>query len=151
MKSGFTGGGLERLIMGNRTFSGKYDIQVGILNGERHTRGNRTVSTAMILYVHENGTNGVPARPTLAPAVKKYKWRVRTKLLFNALAKGSTKYGIMNDIGQDILDQAKKNMMNISTPPLAHSTIKSRVNKGTSNPLIDTKQLYNSLSYKIGR
>jgi hypothetical protein len=57
--------------------------------------------------------------------------------------------GALNDAGRAYAKLVKHAIMSLSHPALSPYTIANRVNKGTSNPLVDTKLLHDSIGHKV--
>ena len=98
----------------------------------------------------ELGTTGphtisIPARPWLNPGVATGNLEYLS-IIEKAAAKGEPLDMTLNKIGVTAVGLVQKYMTDLRTPPNAASTIKK---KGSSNPLIDSGALRQSVSYKI--
>lgn len=87
----------------------------------------------------------IPARPWLNPGVasgnKEYLQIVET-----TIKDGGTMTQALNKVGVVAVGKVQKYMTDLRTPPNAPSTIKK---KGSSNPLIDSGALRQSVTYKL--
>lgn len=122
--------------------------------GEEDSSGT---TVAMIYFWNEFGTEpnkeknhpGIPERPTLRPTMRKE--RVKYQLIMGKIAANvmTKKAGMgvkrqMGLLGTVAEGDLKKAIVDLSAPPNAESTI---ARKGSSNPLIDTGQMLNSIRW----
>lgn len=117
-------------------------LEVGIFDTAKYPNGT---SVAMVGYWNEYGTANIPPRPFFRLAVDNnnhkwisiYKQQIQTT---NDIKRSLSKVGVIasNDI--------KKSLTALREPPNAISTIKA---KGSSNPLIDTGTLRNSINWSV--
>jgi hypothetical protein len=87
----------------------------------------------------------IPARPWLNPGVNSGNLEY-IAIIEKAAAKGEPLDMTLNKIGVTAVGLVQKYMTELRTPPNAASTIKK---KGSSNPLIDSGALRQSVTYKI--
>lgn len=129
-------------------------ISVGVAKPKSHTRSNRrAISAAQIYQWMEEGTRDghVPKRPTLKPTFAKYRPLLipfASNIMQNAAGKGDYNKSL-DGVGKTYTTLVKKAIMDLQYPPIRPITVATRVNAGTSNPLIDTSQLYNSIGYVV--
>jgi hypothetical protein len=125
-------------------------VHVGIVKPEIKRKNNRTVQMAVVARAMEKGNKkkNVPARPTIVPAVKGAKYAPRVKNLAINIAVGNGIIGLQK-IGEVAALKAKSNIQGIKQPPLKPATIARRINKGTTNPLVDTRQLLRSIRFAV--
>ncbi|MDB4461528.1 hypothetical protein N9043_01110 [bacterium] len=143
-------------MMRDMTAANRKTVKVGIATPKQHFRkGRGSVSMAQLYQWHEEGTrdNHVPARPTLRPTFKRYKILLSTKfaknLMISAADSRRNTNSVLVDIGATYSKLVKYSIMNLSSPRLQPYTIANRVNKGTSNPLVDQSQLMDDIGYSI--
>lgn len=123
-------------------------VEVGIVKPETKRNGRQNVQLAAILKYNEEGTRHIPKRATLIPAARDAKYKPRVKSLISNIAFGNGLVGLQK-IGEVAALKAKSNIQGIKQPPLKPSTIRNRVNAGTTNPLVDTGQLKRGIGVKI--
>ena len=86
-------------------------------------------------------------RSTLHKESKKIS--ILQKKLLKQISKGEiTTTTALGLLGEFVSDKIKQKIVSISDPPNKPSTIRS---KGSSNPLIDTGQMKNSVTYEVNR
>jgi hypothetical protein len=90
-------------------------------------------------------TVSIPARPWLNPGVASGNVEYLS-IIEKTLAKGEPIENALNKVGIVAVGKVQKYMTELRTPPNAASTIKA---KGSSNPLIDSGALRQSVTYKI--
>lgn len=134
---------LDKLLKDNKS-----QLQVGFFKGQMRKSGNKDIPQAQIAYWNEFGTEDgkIPPRPFMRLSIEKNNknWLKFTKkgLLNNNLEIKKT----INQLGLLIVGDIQKEITNLRTPPNAESTIKK---KGSSNPLIDTGLMRNSVKHKV--
>ena len=72
------------------------------------------------------------------------KWGLRMSKLAKATNYDGQK--VMSLMGEDIKGALMQSITDLTSPPLADSTIKA---KGSSKPLIDTSHMINSITYEV--
>ncbi len=123
-------------------------ILVGLFEGERHTGGIATV--AEIGFFNEFGTINTPERSWMRSWFDANKKRIHkmfikmTNLIKELKINAQT---ALKRIGEWTVGELKKSIIKLDSPANAFSTISK---KGSSNPLIDTGQMLNSIRYEIG-
>ena len=132
-------------------FLGKLDVLVGIPQEANADHGG--ITNAELLYIHTNGSpaRGIPARPTIQPAIQDPAVRSRLQSMFkSAFLMGITgnRGGAMNmyqRIGLVGANAAKAKFGAVG-PPLKPATI---ARKGSSATLIDTGALRNAITFVV--
>lgn len=103
------------------------------------------ITNASLGAIQEFGTDTIPARPWLNPGAlsgsKEY-----LNIIEKAAASDEPLDMSLNKIGVVAVGLVQKYMTELRTPPNAASTIKK---KGSSNPLIDSGALRQSVTYKV--
>ena len=121
-------------------------VLVGI-HEDKSQRSGGEINNATLGAVHEFGTDNIPARPWLNPGVasgeKEY-----LNIIERTLNNGEELDVALERIGVVAVGKVQKYMRDLRTPPNKPSTIKR---KGSSNPLIDTGVLRQSVTYKVTR
>lgn len=145
-----------KIIKGGDTFkkldkllkNSKSQLQAGFFQGQMRKSGNKDIPQAQIAYWNEFGTDDgtIPPRPFMKISVEK-----NSKRWFNFIKKGllNNNFEIkktINQLGSMVVGDIQKEITDLRTPPNAESTIKK---KGSSNPLIDTGIMRNSVKYKV--
>ena len=140
---------LDKLINSANDVNG-VSVSIGIVSPEKHKRGKKTANTALIYRVQEKGSskNNVPARPTLVPTIEKLNKDEKVKALCALMTNEMGRKGIV-DFAVFASNSVKDSIERIKKPKLRPATIRNRVNKGTTNPLVDTGQLKKSISWKL--
>lgn len=115
-------------------------LQVGVLQGE-HDKAEMPV--AELAAIHEYGLGNNPERSFLRATLQEQ------QSVYDALFNRSTKDSIAKRytaIGKQAVADIREKIDRHIPPPLAESTI---AQKGHDHPLIDTEQLYNSLTFTV--
>lgn len=124
-------------------------VDVGIIDAGKKTGVDATV--AEIGFYNEFGTSKIPERSFIRSTLLDKKKEIKgfTKKLFSKVLKGeiTTEKGL-GLIGIFVADEIKKKIVAIKTPENKPETI---MRKGSSNPLIDTGQLKNSIIHKVNK
>ena len=122
-------------------------VLVGLFEGEQHVSG---VTVAAIGFFNEFGTRNIPERSwmrswfdTNLRSIKAMIIRVTNKIKERKI----TAERALNILGAWAVGELKKSIIQLRTPPNAPVTI---ARKGSSNPLIDTGQMLNTIRYKVG-
>ena len=139
-------GGIKGLIKRVKT-PGIVDI--GIIDAGNHVDGDLTV--ASIGFINEFGTETIPERSFIRSTIhdKKKEVIALQKKLLKKISDGSMKVeAALGLLGEFMTDEITKKIVAISDPPNKPATIKA---KGSSNPLVDTGQLKNSITYEVNR
>lgn len=100
----------------------------------------------MELGVTEAHQIKIPARPWLSPGVASGNDQY-VKIIEKELANGGSADSALEKVGVVAVGKVKKYMTDLKTPPNAPSTIKK---KGSSNPLIDSGAMRQSVDYNVG-
>ena len=145
-----------KIIKGEKTFlnldkllkDNKSKLSVGFFKGQMRKSGNKDIPQAQIVYWNEFGTDDgkIPPRPFMRLSIEKNnkKWLNFTK---KALLNNNLDFKkAINQLGLLMVGDIQKEITDLKTPPNAESTIKK---KGSSNPLIDTGLMRNSVKHKI--
>lgn len=141
---------LLRLATGIK-WLGKMDVLVGIPQETNADHGG--ITNAELLYIHTNGSpaRGIPARPTIQPAVQDPAVKMRLQEMFKRAMLMAIMGNIpgaektYNQIGMIGANETKKKFGTVP-PPLKPATIAA---KGSSATLIDTGALRNAITYVV--
>ena len=98
-----------------------------------------------VLGVTQPHKINIPARPWLSKGVDASNLEY-VKLIEDGIANGDTMDQTLNRVGVVAVASVQRYMTELRTPPNAPSTIKR---KGSSNPLIDSGAMRQSVTYKI--
>jgi len=123
-------------------------VDVGIIDAGLHSSGDITV--AGIGFAHEFGV-GVPERSFMRSTIQTGKKDIIAlqKKLLGQIQTGQTDVvKALGLVGEVFADLIRQKIVSIRTPPNSPQTI---VAKGSSNPLIDTGQMKNSITYEVNR
>lgn len=125
--------------------------KVGVKTGLQSDAGVNNDNVSIVEYAafNEFGTATIPARPFIASTAddKRVSWSaVMDKMVGEAvLGKVSVKYAL-EIVGQKMESDIKTKITTLREPKNADSTIAL---KGSSNPLIDTGTMRNSVRYLV--
>ena len=151
---GWKVGNFDKMIVKMNNANQKM-VKVGIVTPKLHFRPNRSsIQVAQIYQWMEEGTKDghVPPRPTLVTTFREYRglFKVFSKnmMIETVMPSGNVNKSFI-DIGTTYAKLVKHRVLTLSQPPLSPITIRTRVNRGTSNPLVDTGQLINAIGYSI--
>ena len=122
-------------------------VEVGIMKESKYPNGER-LQVAEVAFRQEYGTRNIPERSFIRST---FHQNDNFKDLSNRLAAGLMKGTIKTEqalgiLGQTSVQEIQKTIRELRTPPNTKETIKR---KGSSNPLIDTGLLINSITYKV--
>lgn len=145
--------GLLKRLMDAFSFARDEDVLVGIPQ-EASSRNSDGVSNVKLMYIHTNGSpvNGIPARPTIEPAIRD----PANRIVLQKLLKGSLATAFTGNISGARSAKERAGMMAVNmirarfgSASLAPNAPYTVMKKGSSAPLIDTGQLRNSITYVI--
>lgn len=133
--------------------SGKV-VRVGVVEHQHYDDGT---PVAYVAAIHEYGSpsNGIPPRPFFRPTLtkNKKKW---VATVGAAIKSGASLENALEMVGLLASADVKQTLSEITEPPLKESTIrarnrkyKSKSNKVSTKPLIDTRLLFDSISYSV--
>ncbi len=124
-------------------------VDVGIIDAGKHTGEESTV--AEVAFYNEFGTSNIPERSFIRSTIKEKKKEIIAlqKKLVGKILKGElTNDKALGYIGIFVADEIKKKIVKLRNPANAPSTVEA---KGSNNPLVDTVQLRNSVTYEVNR
>lgn len=119
-------------------------VTVGIHEDE-NARPEKGINNATLGAIQHFGTDRIPARPWLDIGVEQSNQEY-IQLITDGIADGLPIEQILNQLGIVAQASVQQYMVDLRTPPNAQSTITA---KKSSNPLIDTGELRQSVTYKI--
>jgi len=121
------------------------EVEIGFLENATYPDGTQVAAVAA---ANEFGTSRAPARPFFRRMIAKESpgWGDKVAGLMQATGKDGAK--VLALMGEDIEGALKQSINDLTSPPLAASTIKR---KGFSKPLIDTSHMVNSTGYRVMR
>lgn len=146
MKHTKNNGGVQALLERVKTPG---TVDVGIIDAGDHPSGDITV--AGIGFAHEFGTATLPERSFIRATIQKEKKAIVAlqKKLMKQITAGEMKIEqALGLIGEFVADKIRQRIVSLKSPPNTPETI---AKKGSSNPLIDTGQLKNSITYEVNR
>lgn len=132
----------------------KLDLLVGVPQEKTEREGNsEPITNAELMFIHTNGSpvRNIPKRPTIEPTIEENKERISEmfkKAVNKVLANKGDGRADLEKIGLWTVNKIKAKFGSDELVPNAPSTI---AQKGDNNPLIDTGQLRNSITYVIRR
>lgn len=140
-RKGGIAGVLKRKIAGT--------VDVGIIDAGDHDSGDLTVAT--IGYINEFGTENIPERSFIRSVLfeqRKAVLNLKKKLYAKVLRGDVSEEKALGLLGEFLKAKIVDKIVSLKTPPNAPSTIRA---KGTSNPLVASGQLKNSITYGVNR
>lgn len=124
-------------------------VKVGVLASTPPRESEDDPSMVVVATANEFGTDRIPERSFIRSTVESRKADIDQLLA----AVGERVAGLkltpergMEIVGQRVRDMIRKRIVDLDTPPNAPITIER---KGSSNPLIDTGQLRQAISYEV--
>lgn len=124
-------------------------VDVGIIDAGTHPSGD--ITTAGIGFAHEFGTEVLPERSFIRSTIQEKKKDTISlqKKLLKKIVRGDMKLETgLGLIGEFMSNAIREKIVAIDSPPNLPATI---AKKGSSNPLIDTSQMKNSIIYEVNR
>lgn len=127
------------------------EVIVGVLDGHAGTYPDANLSAAQIAAVNEFGSRDghVPERSFMRSTMDEERVELGRNLakVVAAIASGRmTESRALNLIGMDAQRRIQRKIVALREPPNAPSTI---ARKGSSNPLVDTGRLTQSITYAV--
>ena len=124
-------------------------VDIGIQEDAGVAEDGTTV--AEYAFYNEFGTENIPARPFMRGTAdeQRNRWYNFAERSLNLVIEG--KLGLtpaLNMIGERAADDTRQYAVKLSTPPNADSTIAA---KGSSNPLVDTGRMVQSIRHVVKR
>lgn len=129
-----------------RAKKGKALVEVGVISDHTYEDGLTVVEVAAY---NEFGTKHIPERPFIRSTVKKEKPKLKAfsgKLLKKIIDGKLTREKALGLLGQKVAGEIKETITTLRAPPNAASTIAA---KKSSNPLIDTGELRQSITFEV--
>lgn len=123
---------------------GPSKVKVGLPSGEAPSE-----IVSIGIWNHFGTSRGTPPRPFLANAVRDHAGDYRDAMKKSAkaiLAGSTTLRGTLSKLGIFAQGHIRAEIIALKAPPNAPSTIRR---KGSSNPLVDTGRLGQSITYKV--
>jgi hypothetical protein len=122
-------------------------IKVGVLQTAPNTADGQTQAT--IAAQNEFGTKSIPERSFLRSTIDEN--RVNYNVIIDSILErvyleNRSMREQLGLLGQKVQSDIKRKIVTLRTPPNAPATI---AEKGSDNPLIDTGQMLNSISYEV--
>jgi len=125
-------------------------VDAGIIDAGKHEDSDLTI--AEIGFENEFGTDIIPERSFIRSTVQGKKRNIieLRKKLFKKILKGYIEIDkALALLGELLSDEIRKKIVAIREPPNAPRTLEEKYPK--TNPLINTSQLKNSITYKVNR
>ena len=125
-------------------------VSVGIIDAGTHVDGDLTV--ASIGFINEFGTSKIPERSFMRSTTKENKAKIislQKKLLKQIVLGAMSHDKALSLIGEFVSDLMRQKIVKLRTPENAPATLRAKAPK--TNPLINTGQLKNSITYEVNR
>ncbi len=125
----------------------KSHVNVGFMGGD--VREDSPLTNAEVAVFNEFGTANAPARPFMRPAIAKNKnsiMKMQEEGYSDVLKQRSSVGRELKSIGVFVTGEIQREITSVKSPANAKSTIKA---KGSSNPLIDTGAMRQSVTHKV--
>lgn len=139
------GPGVAELVTKVRAFDG-LEAKTGWFETAHYPDGT---PVAYVATIHEFGTDRIPARPFMRPAVADHGQEWLDQLAAGARASlngGQTPEQVMELVALGAAGNVAEAIQAVTSPPLAPVTV---ARKGSSKPLIDTGQMFQSVTGKV--
>lgn len=118
-------------------------LKVGFFQGATYPDGK---SVAMVAALNEFGTARMPARPYFRNMIREKSAGWPRAIAANLVANHYDPVETLNDVGDAIVGQLQMSIRNLTSPPLAPSTV---ARKGFDKPLIETSLMLNSVGKEV--
>jgi phage gpG-like protein len=126
------------------------DIKVGVLSGTgEHSNSDNGQTLAEIAFWNEFGTKEIPARPFLRVTIRENRHLLKRLIarLYDLIIQNKiTTDAAQKVLGAKVAALVQKKITQLRDPPNTPHTIDR---KGSSNPLVDTGELKNSISWDV--
>ena len=125
-------------------------VDVGIIDAGSHVDGDLTV--ASIGFINEFGQGIIPERSFMRSTIQAEKRKIiilQKKLLKQIVLGAMSQDKALGLIGEFLSDKIRQKIVKIRSPKNADSTLIAKAPK--TNPLINTGQLKNSITYEVNR
>jgi phage gpG-like protein len=126
------------------------DIKVGVLSGTgEHSKSDNGQTLAEIAFWNEFGTKEIPARPFLRVTIRENRHLLKRLIarLYDLIIQNKiTTDAAQKVLGAKVAALVQKKITQLRDPPNTPHTIDR---KGSSNPLVDTGELKNSISWDV--
>lgn len=125
---------------------GAWKVTVGVHKAHANDgRQGGEPNNPTIGAVNQFGTETIPARPWLDKGVQAGAEKI-TETAIRMLRRGDDPRRVMEALGNVAVGEVQKYVTELDTPPNAPSTIRQ---KGSSNPLINTGAIRQSITYEV--
>lgn len=124
-------------------------VDVGIIDAGMHQSG--VANIAQIGMWNEYGTTRIPERSFIRSTLVNKKNEIinlQSNLLSNISSGKMSTSQALGLLGEFLAGEIKTKIVALKSPPNKPTTIKA---KGRSNPLVDTGQLLNSITYEVNK
>lgn len=118
-------------------------VEVGFFKGSAKYKGGKDVTT--VARDNDQGTKRIPERPFMIPAGNKAANKT-VNITVQSIAGGMDEQQALSKAGELFVGFIQKEITNLKEPPNAPYTI---LKKGSSNPLIDTGTMRQSVKWKL--
>lgn len=133
------------------------DVLVGVPESETERKDDAPINNATLAYIHEYGSPAanIPARPFLIPGIANAQGKVleRFKQAATSALDGNAQRADrqLDMAGQEAADSVQLKINSGPFKELSERTLEERERRGVTrvNPLIDTGQLRNSITYVV--
>lgn len=131
--------GIDKMIANLKRLDGK-KVSAGLFGG---------IAADKAMWQEYGTSRGIPSRPFLRNTLyeNEAQWGSYTAPMIITMMNGGGSDAIMSKLGQRMANDIKKTIDAGNFAPLAASTI---AKKGSSKPLIDTGEMYGSITWKEG-
>lgn len=146
-------GKVKRIGAGIKGVKKKYSklgsVDVGIIDAGKAVDGDLTVAT--IGFINEFGTDdgAIPERSFIRSTIKEKRKEIialQKKLLIKIRNGSLDNKKALGLLGEFVADAMRQKIVSLKSPANDPQTIKR---KGSSNPLVSTGQLKNSITYEV--
>lgn len=128
---------------------GKHEVTIGIHGKDSKPYDGKKTTTAQVAAANEFGTETIPERSFLRSTVaeNESKYIKLDERLIGLIIDGKLDTKQASEVlGQQVKKDVQQKIVDLRTPPNSPKTIAA---KGSSNPLIDTGQMRQSIDYVV--
>ncbi len=140
--------GIDKLSKLRKELGKNNILKVGLPKGSNAYPDGTSV--IMVGFVHEFGSdvNNIPERSFLRSTLidKKSTYKQLFKSIAKSVVDGSKMLTAINKLGLVVQGDVQQKIVNLKNPPNTQGTVSS---KGSSNPLIDTGHLRQSITFEV--
>lgn len=126
---------------------GELEVASGWLESAKYENGT---PVAYVASIQEFGTGPIPPRPTMRPTVtaQTQRWG---KIYAQTVKSATSGSAVLEVMGAVVSGDFREAISELTSPPLAESTLKARKRRGngSTKPLVDQRVMINTLTHVV--